>query len=1253
MFALLSRPFRAGARASVFKIASLALFLATFYPLLAFAQQADIIRGRVTSSSSGDPVVGATVTATTLSGGITRPSRTDRNGRFTITFPNGEGDYWITVSFIGYIARRFEIKRTADQDILIADVRLAPSASSLDTVTVNGRRDRPSRRDTLDDIGGMNRGVNTANVAIEDLGNLALMAATTPGLLFIPGVNGDPAGYSAFGLDPSQNSTAINGMNSGTTDLPRDGEYGVGVALSPYDVSQGQFSGGRTNVRVGSGTNYVRSLSSLVLNTPTLQWTDRAGRALGQEYTNLNLGGGYSGPIALNSSFYNLSYQAGRVGNDLHTLFNTDPFGLQAAGIASDSVSRLREILQSEGIPAIPPGFPSSKHTDQGLLLGALDFAPPTSQSGRSIKLSALAGWSRATPFAAGVSSVPASLFENTSWNAAMQAQHTGYFKFGVLSETGVSYARTRRYASPFVSLPAGNVRVRSSFDDGTGGVESIAVGGSTFVNDASTNSFQLLNQLSWFTANNKHRLKLTTDLRYDSYDAQQTSNTLGAFTFNSLADLANGQPSSFARTLLSPRIASGAVIAGVALGDSYRPREALQIVYGLRLDANRFENAPARNANVEDAFGVQNDRLSNRVYLSPRVGFAWTYRTSSEVAAFNGAAVNPAIVVRGGVGVFQGVPSAQLPMGALANTGLPSGSQQLFCTGAAVPVPEWNAYRANTAAIPATCADGSIGTVFSDQTPSVTLFARDFAAPRSIRSNLQATRTIFDNFMRLTVGGVLSRNQHQPNITDLNFSGVSRFALDGEGGRPVFVNPSSISPTTGAVALRDARIAPEFSRVTALQSGLSSTARQLQLTLTPVAASTRYTWGVTYTNNSTRDRVNGFVNTGGSPFDFSSARSNYDWRHQFQLSAGYNLFDLIRVQWFHSFVSGVPFSPMVSGDINGDGIVNNDRAFIYDATSNASIAPAMAALLNAASSRTRACLQKQIGAVAARSSCEAPWTSTAALRIDFNPIRVRMPQRTMLSLSISNPLAGLDLLMHGVNNTHGWGQFKAPEERLLFVRGFDQATQQFKYDVNPRFGNTSPNNSALRSPVAITALVRVDLGPTREKQDLTRHLDRGRTTPGTKATLPEIRNAYSSAGIVNPLSVILRNADSLHLNGDQADSLASMNRWFMVRLDSIWTSVAKEFAALPDRYPRGAVYTRYVRAREASVDLLLRMSPAINQMLTGMQKRKLPPLTASYLDVRYLRALRSRTPGISAPVFPPPAGTAGETGGRARGGGP
>ena len=114
----------------------------------------------------------------------------------------------------------------------------------------------------------------------------------------------------------------------------------------------------------------------------------------------------------------------------------------------------------------------------------------------------------------------------------------------------------------------------------------------------------------------------------------------------------------------------------------------------------------------------------------------------------------------------------------------------------------------------------------------------------------------------------------------------------------------------------------------------------------------------------------------------------------------------------------------------------------------------------------------------------------------------------------------------------------------------------------------------------------------------------------------------------MNPLSTILRQADTLELSGAQADSIATLNRTYVIRLDSIWSPVTKYLAALPDNYNRDDAYRRYQRARETSVDMLIKLAPDIKRLLTPEQRRKLPTLVTSYLDTRYLASIRSGTAG-------------------------
>ncbi len=1196
----------------------------------AAAQTVDVIRGRVTGPEN-QALEGAQVTVSTLAGAVNRSARTDANGRFTVTFPGGDGDYFVTFNAIGYAQRRFEIKRVADEDILIADAKLSRTATALGEVRVQTQADRTraNRNDVSPDISGTERQVNAAALTAAQQGDLAAMAASLPGVLLVPGADGDPSGFSVLGLDPSQNSNTLNGQNFGGSDLPRDAAIGSALTTSPYDVSRGGFSGANFNLRTQSGTNFIIRTNSLNVDSPTMQWTDNAARALGQQYSNLSLGGRVSGPIKYNQSFYNVSYQLGQRSNDLHTLLNTNPIGLQASGIAADSVTRLLNIAQQLSVPHVIGRLPNDRLSDQGSMIGSFDLAPSSSRAGSAYNLTVSGSWNKMSPVSNLTTELPAHSGDRTSWNAGAQVRHSTYFGIGILSETTVGLSGSDAASTPYLLMPSGSVRVNSTFADGTNGVKSLQFGGNAALATSMTNqNVAFTNLMSWFSENNKHRLKLSTELRRESYGLDQSGNRLGTYYFNSLADLQAGSAALFSRQL-QPRLRDGGAVTGaIALGDSYRRSNTFQIQYGVRVDGSAFGETPSRNTQLEQLFGVRNDLVPNRVYVSPRIGFSWSYGTAAQIAGFEGAFRGPRATIRGGLGVFQGTPGAQSLGGAIDNTGLPSAIQQVQCTGIAVPAPSWASY-ANGGAIPTQCANGTAGSVFSNTVPNVTLFEEQFGSPRSVRSNLQWNGAILGNRFNGNFEVTYSLNLDQPGSVDLNFTPTQRFTLADEGNRPVYVQATSIDPRTGGIASRDSRLSALYNRVTEQKSDLRSESKQLRASISPISFNSSRSWSLSYVFTHVRERVRGFgSNTVGNPFDIQWARSNMDSRHQVQYSLFYNAWDLVRLSWNGSFRSGMPFTPLVAADLNGDGY-QNDRAFIYGAAAaDPALASSMATLLANLPSYAKHCLERQAGTLADRNSCQGPWTAQANMSISFNPVKLHLPQRATLTFSVANPLGAADLLFHSENKLHGWGQQSAPDQSLLYVRGFDPATKRFKYDVNQRFGSSNPAFTPFRIPVVVTAMFRFDIGPTREAQSLLQQLNVGRRNDGTKLNEGVIKAIYANGGLQNPMAQVLRQSDSLRLTSTQADSLATMNRWYLIRLDSVWSPIAKSLAALPDRYNEGAAYVEYKRGREATVDLLKHLAPMVKGLLTGAQRRKLPAIVTSYLDSRYLSAIRSGTAG-------------------------
>ncbi|MEO8619849.1 MAG: TonB-dependent receptor [bacterium] len=1182
--------------------------------------QTDVIRGKVTNYE-GLPLANVRVTATSIPGNVTREARTSDNGSFQISFPGGAGDYIMGYARIGYLFRQFEVKRLADEDVLIADARL--NVIQLDTiVTTSTVQQRVNRNQQTPDVGGTERQVSNANLPPETLGDIAAMAASLPGVLLVPGLDGAADGFSVLGLGSDQNTVTLNGVQFGANGLPRDASISTSLSTSPYDVSRGGFSGANLNIRSGGGSNFRTRGTSVVLNAPQLMWSDRAAQALGTEYTNVSWGGVASGPIVPNKSFYNVSYQLGRNSRDNQSLLTTNALGLEASGVAMDSVSRFIGILQQRGVPTLGGPPHASRVSDNGSAFGSFDYNPPSSSQGHAFNLTFNGNWARQSPVGGGATQLASASGDRFNWGGGVQGRHSGYIKL-FLSETQFGVNVSRDHGAAYLDLPAGRVRVNSIFDDGGSGVQTLAFGGNQGL--SSTNQSvgsTLQNTLSWFDDGNKHRIKLNTELRYNGSTQDQSSNLLGSYFYNSLADLDAGIPASFTRTLAARQRSTGQFGGSISIGDSYRRTQDLQIQYGLRIDGSHYTTTPAFNQAIEATFDRRNDHVPTPLTVSPRIGFSWTTGESNEIASFFGEARKPRAVIRGGVGVFTNASSAGMIGSALDNTGLPSGTQQIVCIGPAVPLPDWTLYTTDASGVPGQCADGTGGSVFANASPSVTLFAPGFMTPRAVRSNLSWNGAVMDARYSLNVEGTYSLNLNQQRNVDLNFAPTTRFTLDD--GRPVFVAPTSIVQETGSIASRDARVSQSFNRVTEVRSDLQSRTAQLSVRLSPITRTqTAFSWSAAYTYSHINEQFSGFSSTAGNPLSVEWAQSGQG-PHQLTYNLRYTFFDAVYVNWNGSFRSGSSFTPIIAGDVNGDGY-SNDRAFVYNPAANidSALTAGMRELLVNGSEAARTCLSAQLGRIAQRNSCRGPWSSTASLQVTLDRAKFHMPQRASISFSLSNPVGAADLLINGAGNIKGWGLNVSPDQSLLYVRGFDPQTNRYRYEVNQRFGATRPQLMAFRTPVVLTASMRFDLGPMRERQQLMQQIGAGRTQPGSRMPEQQFRNA-STNGLSNPMATILRSQDSLRLTAWQADSIASMNRRYQYRTDSLWTPVARYFAKLPVEYDESEAFDHYLRARRAQMDMLIVMGPTIRALLTPEQKRKLPPSVLTWTDPRYLNSIRN-----------------------------
>lgn len=1119
------------------------LFVAALVPAAGRAQaRHEIIRGRVTGDSAR-AVRGADVIATRTSDRIAKVATTGVDGRYAIDWPDGSGDYALSVSAPGFQTASIHLVRAGADSVLVADVRLAP-IPRLNAVVSSATRPVPDRDPASYGAGGSESSTFPVNAARrlppDQAGDLNAIAAMLPG---VSAVNG---GISVAGLPANQNSVTLNGLAFAGADVPRDASTRLRVITSSYDPSNGWFSGAQTAVDLAIGNQFTQRTTHWTVDAPPLQYGDRISAQSGQRFTNVNAGFGGNGQLFGDSWAYNFGLQGGRKASDVASLVTADQDLLQHAGVAPDSAVRLLAALRQIGVPSNTAGAPSQMIDQNVSFIGRIDHAPydwntraynPTTYGAQAyVKLGDVKGQGTspvATPAHAGTSSTSI---------ASLTGFFTRVFGRSYLADVRSGVTLTRNANDPLLALPDGRAMVLSSLPGGNG-VSTLQFGGNSGLHtDTRSARWETNAQLQLYPPGYaSHRVKLAADARYDEFAQDIFANELGTFSYNSLGDVAGNRPASFTRTLTSPTRRGGEWNAFVSAGDLWRASPSLQVIYGVRADANVFTTRPALNQDVLNRFGVRTSAAPNSIDLSPRLGFTWqkTARTT----------------IRGGVGEFRNIVDASLLGVPSVSTGLPGTTLRLSCVGAAVPVPDWASYVDDPGSIPRTCAGGA--GPLADAAPGVQLVDPAYRPQRSWRSNLGIGSSIGKS--PFSVDAILSYNLDQPGTVDANFVARPQFTLSDEG-RPVYVASSSIVPASGALAPTTARIDTTYGRVVRMVSDLTSVSEQGVFTFRPFIPDAVRRWAgdinVSYTLTHARAEQRGFDGAAlGDPSLREWGRGDLDARHQFVVQGALRpmgntraiLFVYGRVQ------SGLPFTPLVSGDVNGDGLAN-DRAYIADS-------PGLRSLIASSTSPVATCLTSQIGRIAGRNSCEGPWTAqlNASLRLDRSLLH---NQRADVTINLGNPLGGLDQLMHG-NNLRGWGSPAVPDRTLYIVRGFDPARNRFIYDVNQRFGSTSAAATTIRAPFRLTVDVSVDIAPSIPDQMLDRWLRPGRAGhAGKRITSDELVRRLQTT-VPDPFSEVLQQTDSLLLTDAQVKQLQAIDAHYRAHGEYSRTEVQQQLAQI------------------------------------------------------------------------------------------
>ena len=961
------------------------------------ARRPEVIRGTV-ATDSGRPMSGVTVIASMAPDRTFRQSVTDTAGRFTIRFEQGTGDYLVYAAPPGYRAfrRRVTIGPTAEVTV---DIRLVSEAAQLAAVRVTAARPRP-----LPDFGQLRdpaaadyntSGVNGA-LPPELAGNLDALALNTPGITLSP-----DGRLTAFGL-PGQVSYSFNGMSLGSSEIPRDARVAVRVISSAFDPSIGGFGGARINVEMGQGGRVSEQFGRVTLDAPALQYTDATANGLGQRFGAVAINANADGPFGSHDAWYNTGLSVRRTNRDVASLLDADANVLALAGVAADSAARLRGIASRLGIPLSTSGIPRARVDERGSVLLRVDHYADPGRYQRlwtnAVSLTGFGSFAHADAPGSSLTAVPAIGRSTQSVNGQLVGQWL-HMTESYSTELTTSVGGTHGTADPYLRLPSALVRVESSLGAVDPITRSLAIGGAAPTPATSSEQWETVGVLNFYVGSS-NKLRVFSRSQIGAVQVDQSSDQLGTFTFNSLSDLEHDVPSSFSRTLNTPKASSTLWNGALAVGDLWQVTPTFQVEPGVRFEANRFLSTIDANPALA-SIGLSNTSMPNTVHASPRLGFAWTYRpTRANVATGTSTTgriwLPPRATLSGGIGEFRQDLSADALLPALSGTGISRASSQLVCVGSATPLPDWQRYAVDGSAVPTTCAAGA-PSAFIDAAPAVSLFSPAYALARSWRGNLRFGSAL--GVFRYSLDGWYSYNLNQPGMVDANFTDRPRFSLADEGNRPVFVAPSSIVPATGIVSLGDARRDAAFGRIGERVSDLHSTARQLTFIVAPELS--RGVLSVAYTLSDVRAATRGFDDaTFASPVELATGRSRYDARHHLIVAAGYQFGTIVGLSLNWNIASGSPYTPLVGSDINGDGLAN-DRAFVFNpaTTADANLARDLRTLLTTAPSQARDCLLRQTGTAAERNGCEGPWTSTDECgAVDELPACPRRPLRRRLA---------------------------------------------------------------------------------------------------------------------------------------------------------------------------------------------------------------------------------------------------------------
>lgn len=1026
----------------------------------------------VVTDSIGAPIENAQIQVVNRSTGATTGTLTRESGRYTVTNLEVGGPYSITVRRIGYAAQvRNDITVGLSQTVR-QDFHLTPQAVQLAAVAVTAATENAV-------ISPSHQGINTT-ITDSSITRLPTLSRNfTDFVTLTPQISTKGPGNSGGGMNNRFNAIQIDGSvandlfglgstgqpggSANAKQIPLGAVKEYQVVLSPFDVRQGNFTGALINAVTKSGTN---ELHGELFGTFRNEKMERDVPYLRQNpFSQSQYGGSLGGPIVRDRLHF---FVAGEL-QDQNQPASGPYFGQPASAavpipVSTADFARFQNVLQSQyGYPAIGGGDQIQRHNPLANGFARFDLSNLPFNS-RLVARYNYANGKQDYPNTRSQSTFAASnngYTFNSSTNSGLLQLFTNLAN-GASNEFLTGYTTIRDFRG--VPLQAPYVVVRN-VPNPAGGTTSLTAGteNSSQGNQLDQDIFELTDNITvpW----RSHRFTIGTKNEFFKVRNLFSQNSLGNYTFGSLDSLALGLPT---RVQVGTKLdnSDGAArfharTLGFYAEDEWQATNNLTFTGGLRVDLPALTDQPGTNPKIQQLLGINTASVpKNNAQWSPRFGFNWDV---------TGNQMNQ---LRGGSGVFVGRPAYVWLSNLFGNSGV-NGYGNFTCS-----------LPSNSPRFPGATGPVPTNCVGTNAAPTITVNTVDpnLKFPAAWRSSLGYDRRLPWDMVG-TVEGMYTRmveNFFYQNIglpdnpigTDAHGRALYGDLVRGN------VVPSYKAGLSDVINLGDERT-KDYS--------YSLTGRLQKRFARSFEGSLAYTYSHSYDVQDLTSSVAYSNWQYGRPYagrqdEQTLYPSKWDTPHRVVAQGTYTF---SRTKTDLSFIytgeSGVPFTVVYSGDLNGDGSLNNDPIYVpknardpneiqFSSTPSATVAQQQDAFEGFINSLS--CFNSQRGQIMQRNSCRFPWTQ----EIDLS-VRQSLPtlrgQNLILQIDVFN-FANLLNKNWGAQNFAATTNDPQPLSRRSFTGGttgkLANGTAQPVFNYTPGFNlwNTQNVSSNYRLQVQL-----------------------------------------------------------------------------------------------------------------------------------------------------------------------------------------